>query len=406
MLIKTLKKPITMKKLFALLIVIPVLLLNCTSSDQSEQQIKSGKLELELVDSLMYPVLADPIFADVSPSADHILLLDWSSDKILIFETKGKKIAEIEDKDGLPDDPGFYNLLPSFYSDSSYFINGDKNAALFDLSGQEIDKIRKAESGNPIIFLASAGKTAKIYEHHKNKLVLVNTTGFFDSYPGEMAFYNRYKALEIIDFAQDTIFNAIPFDEDSPFKNGMGYITSDYQPTFATKDQKLFLVHGADPRLFLYDISENLDFIEDTIINLPVQDYLKVEGVDLKSIEEGSASADSDKARIIDVRILDDFLLINYFGGMPEEALKDVEILREEDQEEAYFKLKEKYHAKILLFNIKSRQFLGELSLPAKVDRDGFVVRNGMIWAQKDMERGEIEEEFVTLYRFRIKMSE
>lgn len=378
-----------------------ILVFSCNSKIDNRESNKPRTLSLSLVDHVKFKMLADPILTDISMDANHVMFFDWASGNCLIFDQNGEPICVIASKEGLPDDPGFFVEMPAFYNDSTVNVNGSRGFFLYNLNGENFEYIKNPEPSK-MILMAYQGKGARIVPNAADNIMIVKSFRDNDSFKGEEAYYEKYKALEVVNFTEGMVKNIIPFDSASMFKNGMAYIDSDFLPAFNISRKHIFIAHGADPRLFIYQYDKEFNITLDSIIHLPVQEHYPVAGEDMKSVSKGTSSLNSTSTAVRDIQFTSSHILVNYYSGFPDKLWDTLKGLKGEERSAAFQRIKDQYYEKILIFDKTDFSFLGQVELPPYVQRMGFVATDSLVWAQKDNRKLQEEEDYVTLYRFRI----
>ena len=387
---------------FLLRALFSFIVLACSQQTEENKQITQAALSVELVDSIQFNMLANPILTDISPEANHVLFYDWASGSCLIFNIDGEPISVIENKKGLPDDPGFFVEMPAFFNDTCININGGRGFFLYNLGGENLTYLKNPEPSK-MILMAYQGKGARRVPNIKDNVMLVKAFRDNNSYKGEEVYYEKYKALEVVNFTEGTIKNIIPFDSASMFKNGKAYIDSDFLPAFNTNKKHILIAHGADPRLFIYHYDAHFNLSLDSIIPLPVEEHYPMEGAEMKTVSKGTSSLNTTSTAVRDIQFTSSHILINYYSGFPDKMWDNLKGKEGDERSAAFQRIKDQYYEKILIFDKNDYSFLGQVELPSYVQRMGFVAKDSLIWGQKDLRKLDIEEDFVTLYRFRLQ---
>jgi hypothetical protein len=105
---------------------------------------------------------------------------------------------------------------------------------------------------------------------------------------------------------------------------------------------------------------------------------------------------------IQNIHLIGDKLILNYYGGI---STKDNDALsalydanKVEEADELYVKLDSQVSRGILVFDLKSLAFLGNLSLPKNANLESFASGGGYLWIQKNRSI-EVEEDFLRVYK-------
>ncbi|MDN3203082.1 hypothetical protein [Algoriphagus sediminis] len=389
-----------------LLPIVAILICSCstdsenTSSDPSE----AISYEWEIVDSLDFEYLGDPILGAVNESANRAVFYNYAESNILISDLEGNLIAEFKKNEDTPDSYGFMLELPGFFDNESITVLGMSGVFIYDLEGNLITKIDHPESIGGAAFMSKVGKTIKTTSFGGKDYILSKSMRSHDSYPGEMKFYEDFKALELIDVESGESTEIVPFPEGSQFLNGMGYFLSDYEPAYTAKGNKLYVVLGGEPILHALTLSES-GATYDTLINLNIPDFEEIEGKELSAFSEGSITVTGSTPAIRDIHLVDGKILLPYYAGMNPAKMEEVMgIFESGDQEEAeriFEQYEEEVSRGVLVFDQNSLEYLGEIKMNDKLPSVTFASDGDFLWMQKAASE-EVEEDFRRIYKVKI----
>ncbi|MGM0579752.1 MAG: hypothetical protein ACQETL_03675 [Bacteroidota bacterium] len=376
-----------------------LLLVSACDNSQKTENKKENNFSLEIKDSVSVNILADPLLSDVSKNGDKIVFLDWASDEYITINREGEILGRFSKNEDLPDNPGFLFRLPGIRNSEEIVLYGMKGIFYFDVNGKLIRKQKSPAPSNAGIMAGIIGRNIKFVEAHGEDYLLFNTLRDFDSYPGEELYYERFKGIELVKIGQDTSYNLGQIPDSSIFRAGKAYFSSDYDPVAHLENQKFYLAFAGEPILYQYTLQKDFSLSPDTAINLNVKMHLPIEGFPLNEFNKGSVTFRGDISAIRQIETKDQYILINYSPGIPEEEVEEVKVQYPDDFQLGYRKLREKHYSQILILHKETHQELANLKFPANVSKEGFIVAKDGIWFQRK-ENFEEEEDFVRFYLY------
>ncbi|MFC3415706.1 hypothetical protein [Algoriphagus hitonicola] len=393
-------------------IFLAIILFSCGNEKSNETNQSSDSpgnsqsdFQLQKVDSVDFKLLGDPILSDVSDDGSQILFYDYASSEIISIDQNGQLLGKFSKQEDTPDAYGFMMELPGFIGNDQVALSGMRGIFTYNLTGDMITKIDHPESVGGVGFMPIAGKSLETVSWNGKKYLLPKSVRTRGTYPGEQAFYDRFRALEWVDVASGESQEIIPFEEGSLFKNGYGYIVSDYTPAFEWVNEKLYLSLGADPKLHIYQFSDN-EFVRDTTILMDIAGFQELVLTERSEFQEGTVSLNGSTPAIRNIHRVNDLLVIHYFGGLDPAATEEAEQLwmsgNEEEAELLFEKLEREASKGLLIFDPKTKKFLANLPFPKGMNEGGLSAGGNFLWFQKAPSE-EMEEDFVRFYKYKLE---
>ncbi|TFV94701.1 hypothetical protein E4S40_11880 [Algoriphagus kandeliae] len=363
-----------------------------------------NSFELVLTDSLDYQLLGDPIFADVSSDGSQVLIYDYASSELITLDENGNLLGKFSKTEDTPDAYGFMMELPGFLGNDRVVVSGLRGIFIYNLEGNLISKIDHPEDLGGAIFMPITGKSIESISLDGNEFLIAKSVRSRNTFPGEQAFYDRYRAIEWIDIKTGKSKDIIPFEEGSIFKNGKGYIESDYTPAYEWISNRLYVSLGGEPKLRVYTLTTDEPLL-DTTINLSIPDFRELPIRERNEFAEGSLTVDGSTPAIRNIHQVGNFILVHYYAGMDPEKTKEAEELwmsgNEEEAGQLFEKLEKEVRKGFLIFDLKTLKQLGDITFPSGVETGGFLAAGDFLWFQKAPSE-EIEEDFVRIYKFKL----
>lgn len=389
-------------KNYCLLFFIGLALISCGTSTEN-QTSTSANFHWEITDSVYYEHLGNPILSDVSADGSTFLVFDFSKDSILFINKSGEKFARIKKSGDLPDSYGFLLMPPSLYDNRTAMAIGGKGYHFYNSEGINTRKIPMTKGG-PMAAMYLVGKQAHVVTINGQQKVLSKSLRENPYAWNEAAFYTNRLAIDIFDDTSGKVHSIIPFEEGSPFINGKGYIVSDYEPTFGTDGNKLYITHGADPTLYAYQL-EN-DSTATLLYQKPLayERFESIEALELSSIEPNSVTISGSTPSTRCIAVQGDHLIMLYYGGLPKDKEAELDRIYQSDEkagEAFYEQLQIDYPNKFYIADKATGEKLAEIPVPDFVSGEGFIYKNGSIWMVKKP-NPEVEEESYTYYQIKL----
>ncbi|WP_339877071.1 hypothetical protein [uncultured Algoriphagus sp.] len=394
-----------MKRNFILLSFLYLIAFISSCSEKTEKADPQHlSYEWTVIDSLDLNILGNPIMSSVNNSGTRLSFYDYPSSETIITNSNGDILNKFSKKEDTPDAYGFKLELPIIWGEDKVILIGMNGIFIYDLSGNMIKKIDHAEimgSGGSMSF---SGLTAKIVSLDDKEYLMTKSFRNRDTYAGEQKFYDSYKAVELVDTETGKMQDFGPFEPESKFLDGMGYVQSDYAPAYHVSNGKLYLSHATDPTLYIYDFSSE-DAILDSAIHLDIPDFFEIEGLPRSEFSPGSMTINGGTAAIRNILVLDGKILVHYYPGIDPKIIEEARALwssgKEEEGGAVYAKGAANIKPGIMVFDEKDNSYLGTVDFPVGVNKDGFMADKESLYFQRTP-NPEVEEDFLRVYKMKL----
>ncbi len=379
---------------------------SCSENAENNLREDASQIDLgwEIVDSLDFEYLGDPVLGDVNVAANRALFYNYVDQNIILTDLGGNIINEFKKTEDTPDSYGFLMELPGFFNDQSILILGLSGVFIYDLESNLIKKIDHPEAVGMAAFMAKVGKTIKSTSFDGKDYILSKSIRNNESFPGEQKFYEEFTGLELIDVEAGTGVGIVPFPEGSVFLNGMGYYMSDYEPAYAAEGKKLYAVLGGEPILHVMTLN-NEGASLDTLVNLEIPGFGELEGKELSSFSEGSVMVTGSTPAIRDIHLVDGKILLPYYAGMDPGKMEELMGIFESGDQELAENMYEQFEKEVikgvLVYDSKTLEYQGEIKMTEKLPNVTFASDGGFLWMQRPMSK-EVEEDFRRVYKVKI----
>lgn len=384
-------------------LLISIVLFSCGKSNEHKLEI-SNNFSFEVVDSLDLKILGSPMLIDVSPNMERFAFYDFASREFVFTDQSGDIFSRFSKKEDTPDAYGFLIEFPGFLNDNLVALAGMKGIFIYDLEGNMIKRLAHPEAMGGAGFMSFTGKGIETVTINGKQFLLSKSVRTRNTFPGEQNFYDSFNALELIDIENENFNEIVPFEKGSQFLDGSGYFESDYAPAFEATKEKLYIALGGEQRLNIYDLSSegaNLD----TIVLLSIPGFGKLPITPRSEFAEGSITIKGDTPAIRNIHVVDKKILIHYYGGIPEEKMKELEVLwnsgDEEGSERLYNQLENEVNQGVLILDQNTLEVIGNLAFPDNVRKLGFASGRDFLWMEKAVNE-EFEEDFLRIYKVKL----
>lgn len=380
-----------------------IVLGSCSPKNQESSELSSGNSwEFEKVDSLQIDLLGSPVLADVE--FGKVLIYDTQSREFIILNLQGEVQSRFSKAGDSFDNFGFPLLLPAFLSENQVMIPGTSGLFIYDLEGNLIAKIPHPEALSGSTFTNFPGYSIEYLGSGNEKTILSKSFRTYESYIGEKEFYSRFKALEVLNL-RDTLSQAwIPFPEDSRFKNGNGYIQSDFEPYFAGDEKGIFLAFAGEPRLHQYSSSGD-SLIYEHSLELKLPDFGEIKGQPLEKLEGMGVSTNLSTAAIRKISLWKDKILVVFYPGLSTEESEAIsQEYQKGNRDQAMDQMKSILADRkmgLAIVDKNSFKQLGVIRFPTWVNANGFVRNGEDFWFQKAF-NPDLEEDFLRIYKVKL----
>lgn len=358
----------------------------------------------EIIDSLDLKILGSPMIIDVSPKADRFVFYDFAGKEFLITDKSGTIASRFSKTADTPDSYGFLMEFPGFVNENQLALAGMKGIFIYDLEGNMVKKLSHPESLGGAGFMSFSGKGMETISLGGKPYLLSKSVRTRETFPGEQKFYETFKALELVDIESETFTEIVPFEQGSQFLDGNGYFESDYAPALEAADDKLYVALGGEPRIYVYELSPAGAKL-DTMVLLNLPGFEKIPVTPRSEFSEGSVTIKGNTPAFRNIHVLDGKILIQYYGGIPEEKMKELEASwkagNEEESELMYTKINSEVKQGTLILDQKTLKVIGNLDFPARVTTSGFASGGGFLWMGKTGNEEE-EEDFLRIYKVKL----
>ncbi len=390
-------------KLHHLYLLILIIAFSCSTPKNQELGI-SNNFSFDVIDSLDLEIFGNPMLVSVSPKANRFVFYDYPSKEFVFTDASGEVLGKFSKQADTPDAHGFLLEYPGFIDEEKVALTGMNGIFIYDLDGKMILKLPHPEMLSGAGSMSFIGKGIETITLDGRPYLLSKSVRTRDTFAGEQKFYDTFKALELIDLEKADFFEIVPFEEGSQFLDGNGYFESDYAPALEAIGDKLYVALGGETRLLVYSLLPDGVRL-DTIVNLQIPGFGKLAVTPRSEFSEGSVTIKGDTPAIRNIHIVDGKILIQYYGGIPEDKMKELEVLwssgDKEESERFYRQIESEVTQGVFVLDQNTLGVIGNLDFPDKVKKSGFASGGGFLWMEKTSNE-EKEEDFLRIYKVKL----
>jgi len=358
----------------------------------------------EVVDSLELDILGDPTMIGVNAAMDRWVFYDFPGKEFVFTDQTGTVVSRFSKRADTPDAFGFLLEFPVFLNDRQVALTGMRGVFIYDLQGHLIKKLSHPESLGSAGFMSFPGKGMKTVTLDGQPFLIGKSVRTRNTFPGEQVFYDRFRALELIDVVNERFMEIVPFEGGSQFLDGNGYYESDYAPAYEVSGNKLYVALGGENRLHVYTLLSSGAAL-DTIVQLHIPGFTKLPATSREEFSQGTITIKGNTPATRNIHLVDGNVLVHYYGGIPEETMNVLEGLwlsgDEEEAERQYSEAEKEVNQGVLVLDQETLTHKGILKFPDGTNKRGFASGGGYVWMER-LPDEENEEDFLRIYKVKM----
>ncbi|SHN35403.1 hypothetical protein SAMN04488057_12616 [Cyclobacterium lianum] len=376
--------------------LLAICLLSCSRSQKETTDSRS--YALQLVDSLRVDYMGNLELKDYDPETNQYLAYNQQKKEVLIFDTSGDiQHSFILQSEG-PEAIIGYGPNPTF-AGSKICIFADK---IYTLS-QQGKVLNRVEIPYPYFWIVGGGHIAAFALGDK---LLYYKPESAEAGQDMQAAYQRMldggAMMEVLDTLSGDYYPTMHFPETDAFEEGLfyGYPT----PLIQNGGSQWFLSVNNALEFHVYNEKEQrLDFQE--TVRIPAQNAYLDQPVPLEQMntffeENGLVYRIPQIHRFLP---LEDHILVVYSKGVSPETKAAYDVSDPEQRRELVYS----FPMEFAVFDSDFKNLAVDLAIPKSINPfSALVDKKGQIVALKDQEQAGVEEDFHTLYTYRLDSGE
>jgi hypothetical protein len=391
------KNPKAIMKNYLLSLFI-LLFLSCNSKNNKAAPPLRKAVTLEKVDSIQINYLGNPTVHDIDPRSGTILFVEHKqfTEDILVADFKGETLTSFSKLGDVPD--GYGKLMSTLrINDSKSFLAYGYNGFMtYDLSGKLLSRVELKQFQLPYFRRDAMGFGM---EKSGNRYVYADQEEPVSNSQSNTRFYEK---MDLLFWLNPEFGNREPFvklPESSLFRNGKHFYMGAWEPIFTMEDDRIYIVFGSEPVIYIYSLNEPYSLISSIPINL--EDYQYFRGSTDNSVDHTLMFT---SGRVLNIKKIDGYYVIAYFPGYSS-ADKKAESENKSHEENLIFRerMLKKYAKRISVIDAAGNRVAD--FVPDGLVPESMLVRNGELWMQ-ELPDEEVERDYFRLFKVGLRIRE
>ena len=383
-----------------LFFVILIVLFSCDKKEniQSEKSVTDLQVTFEKLDSIQINFLGSPTVHDLDPLSQRVVFMENNGsgrdEEIFVADFDGNILSSFI-KDGDTRDTYGHIMAPLVIDGKNSFMAYSFNGFMrYDFDGNLISRVKIVDFFNPGGSIIGMGYGMEKLE---DKYFYANRGSRNADY-GDLDFFDKYHTMFLLDPTTGTRVSIIPFPENSLFKKGNFFFSDAWEPVFHIADNKLHIVFGLEPVIYIYENQAPFNLISSIPIELPDYHYFK--GSDKYNDEDVRFFAHKrTSGKISNIKYVGNYFILSYFPGF-ETADTEMSISGNANPD-FWREMWEKYPTRIAILDLKG-QVLNDF-VPESLRENSMMVRNGELWMM-GKPNGEEELDYFQIFKVGLKV--
>lgn len=354
----------------------------------------------EKLDSIQINYVGRPVVHDLDPFSQRVVFMEIDGsgrdEEIFVADFDGNILSSFI-KDGDTRDTYGHIMAPLVIDEGNSFMAYSFNGFMqYDFDGNLISRVKIIDFFNPGSRRIGMGYGMEKWE---NKYFYMNRGSRNADY-GDKDFFETYHTMFLLDPSTGKRETIIPFPEHSIFKKGNFFFSDAWEPVFHISDDKLYIVFGLEPVIYIYENQAPFNLISSIPIELPNYHYFKgAENYNSDDVRFFAQKRTSGK--ISNIKYVDDYFLVSYFPGF-DAADTEMSVSRNRSPE-FWIEMWGKYPTRIAILDLQG-QVLNDF-VPDGLHPTTMMVRNRELWMMGKAD-GEVELDYFQLFRVGLKIGE
>ena len=382
-----------------LFFVILTSLVSCEKKEnkQSEKSVTEVQISFEKLDSIQINYLGMPSVHDIDPESKKVLFMEHNGtgigEEIFVADFDGNILSSFI-KDGDTRDTYGHIMAPLVIDGKNSFMAYGFNGFMrYDFDGNHISRVKIVDFFNPGGGILGMGFGM---EKWGDKYFYANRGSRNADY-GDLDFFDKYHTMFLLDPTTGIRESIIPFPEKSLFKKGNFFFSDAWEPVFHISDNKLYIVFGLEPVIYIYENKAPFNLISSIPIELPDYHYFK--GSDKYNDEDVRFFAHRrTSGKISNIKYVDNYFLLSYFPGFD---TADAEMSISGNANPGFWtEMRKKYPSRIAILDNQGK-VLNDF-VPDGLHETSMKVKNGELWMM-GKPNGEVELDYFQIFKVGLK---
>lgn len=301
-------------------LAVSISFISCSTS----KEYSSNEYKLQLVDSIVVPVVGNITISDYCRERNVFLIINQKDQSIIETDNKGKIINRLQLNGGEEKQYGQSVTNLSYYSDSSIIISSSRGYFIYDLSG----KLLKMFADKCPLVGGEASKLSIISKEGTNYFMSFRKPAIPENlefgFRNSTEFYNSYKPITLYNSSNNTSSQEFGFDPDGAHRKFDYYYGN--TRTFFDVDsirKNVYVLHNPDLTLYKYSIAKGFPLLKKIPL---IPNFYKTEE---KGEFHSSKPINMDRMLAVNsnyqsLNIMGDYIVASYNTGIPDTEFKEM----------------------------------------------------------------------------------
>lgn len=377
------------------------LLLACgTGEDQangSQTSLFNQRVTFEKLDSIKIDYLGVPLVQDLDPTSKRVIFIDNKefSPEIHVADFEGQILASLLKRGDVPDSYGALLAPLRIIGDSSFMAYSYNGFLTYDFNGKLQSRVKLKDFRVPNFSRNAMGFGM---EKLGSKYLYIDQGSRNIDYRRIDA-YNEMQLMNWLDPKTGEKEPFIQFPESSIFKSGKHFFRDSWAPAFTLADDKIYVIFGIEPVIYLYETSPPYSLLSNIPIDL--EDYRYFTGSTDNSVD-GTLRFTSGS--VLNIKKVDGYFIIAYFPGYSSSD-KEAENENKSHKENLLFRerMLKKYAKRIAILDGEGNRVSD--FVPDGLAPESMLIRNNELWMLEKPDE-EVEQDYFRLFRLELKIEQ
>ena len=380
-------------------VILPLILFSCASKNDGKVNTETSQsskiVSFEKLDSIQIDYLGNPNVHDIDPRSGTILFMEHKqfTEDIMVANFEGEILSSFSTLGDVPDGYGKLMSTLRINDDNTFLAYGYNGFMTYDFSGKLQSRVELKQFQLPFFRRDGMGFGM---EKSGNRYIYADQEVPADIPESDTRFYEEMHLIFWLDPESGNREPFVKLPESSLFRNGKHFYGGAWEPIFTIEDDRIYVIFGSEPVIYVYSLNEPYPLISSIPINLG--DYRYFRGSHENSVD-GTLRFTS--GRVLNIKKIDGYYVIAYFPGYSS-ADKKAESENKSREENINFRerMLKKYAKRTAIIDAAGNRVAD--FVPDGLVPESMLIRNGELWMQEKPDE-EVERDYFRLFRVGLK---
>lgn len=383
-------------------IILSLFLFSCGSKNDENEKTEISQsnkvISFEKVDSIQIDYLGNPIVHDIDPKSGTLLFMEHrqSTEDIMVANFEGEILDSFSKLGDIPDGYGKLMSTLRILDDKTFLTYGYNGFMTYDFSGNLLSRVKLKTSQIPYFRRDAMGFGM---EKSGNRYVYADQEVPEGISEADTQFYEE---MDLMFWLNPESGNREPFiklPERSLFRNGKHFYMNAWEPIFTIKDDRMYVVFGAEPMIYVYSLNKPYSLL--STIPIDLEDYRYFSGSIDNSVDHTMMFTSGS---VLNIKKIDEYFVIAYFPGYSDTD-KEAENENKTQQENQLFRerMLKKYAKRVAILDTLGNNICN--FVPDELVPESMMLRNNELWMLEKPD-DEVEKDYFRLFRVGLKIED